>query len=162
VGSALPRGRRSARRAPAWSRVQTRCKRTCVSTSRSRTSPPETWSMAFSLQIDTSRYRPSLGGIASREPALLATPHSCGFRRISVRPRRCTSRPHARFSQPARIVPKRPWFSPSGPAVKNNVSIGPLFAVPLPKASAQRPSIRISLPVLLLLRAPTRSKVPVA
>src|SRR5438105_4870421 len=45
------------------------------------------------------------------------------------------------WGYPAVIVPNSPWDSPSGPAVKNSVVVGPLFWVPLPNWSDQRPSI---------------------
>src|SRR6478672_3825085 len=43
------------------------------------------------------------------------------------------------------IEPNSPWLSPSGPAVKNNVFIGPA-AAPLPNCSAHSPGITIGLP----------------
>src|SRR6266849_3607002 len=46
-----------------------------------------------------------------------------------------------RADYPAVIFPNNPWDSPSGPAVKNSVVVGPLFALPLPNWSDQRPSI---------------------
>src|SRR6058998_3597647 len=57
------------------------------------------------------------------------------------------------------IVPKSPSASPSGPAVKNSVSIGPLFTVPCPNCSAQSPSMT-SLRPSAVRSAPMSSNVP--
>jgi hypothetical protein len=47
-----------------------------------------------------------------------------------------------RLRQSAVIEPKSPCVSSAGPAVKNSVSVGPLFGAPWPNSSAQSPSMR--------------------
>src|SRR5438445_588766 len=59
------------------------------------------------------------------------------------------------------MEPKRPSDSSFGPAVKNNVLVGPLFGEPWPNWSAQRPSIVSDFPSTVR-SSPRCSKCPFA